>query len=350
MTASPATAAPSKESLPPPKSIAEYENVDTAIFAHIRAAGQPAVLRGLAAQWPAVAAANRSDDELIAYLRGFPSTHAVPHIVGAPEIQGRFLYTDDLTDLNFKRGMSPLDPFLDWLLRQRDNARPYAVAVQSQDVPSLLPGFERENRIDLVRPDVVPRAWIGNRIRVATHYDLTENVGVVVAGRRRFMLFPPDQLKNLYVGPFELTPAGTPVSLVDPNDPDLARFPKFVQAMERAQTAELAAGDAIYIPFYWWHAVDSLESVNLFINYWWNDKPAGAGNPYDAMFYAFYAIKLLPPDQREVWRGIFDHYIFEVNGDPGEHLPQAAKGVLGEPTPEVIGRMREYMKMMLSRF
>ena len=329
--------------------IAEYAQVDSAAFQDIRASGQPAVLRGLADGWPAVAAARQGDEELVAYLRRFQTPDPVPHIVGAPEIEGRFFYTDDLRELNFKRGMSPLDPFLDWLLRQKQNPRPYAVAVQSQDVPSLLPGFELENRVELVRPDVVPRAWLGNRIRVAPHYDLTENVGVVVAGRRRFILFPPDELRNLYAGPLELTPAGTPISLVDPLNPDLERYPRFAEALKRAQVAELAPGDAIYIPFYWWHGVDSLETVNLFINYWWNDRPKGGGSPYDALAYAIYALKVLPPEQRAVWRDVFDHYIFEANGAPAAHLPEHARGILGEPTPEMLERLKQYLRMVLQR-
>ena len=181
--------------------------------------------------------------------------------------------------LNFTRGVSPLFPFLDRLLRDRGHERPFAMAVQSETIPELLPGFEKENAIDLVRPDVAPRAWIGNRIRVAAHYDLMENIGVVAAGRRRFTLFPPEQLVNLYPGPFELTPAGTPISLVDLEHPDLERFPRFAEAVATAQTAELAPGDAIYIPFHWWHAVDSLDEVNFFVNYWWNDAPAGYRQP-----------------------------------------------------------------------
>jgi hypothetical protein len=331
------------------KPIAEHEGVDAAAFQEIRASRQPAVLRGLAESWPAVEAARRSDEDFVDYLKRFQSPEPVPHIVGGPEIEGRFFYTDDLRALNFRRGMSPLDPFLDWLLRQKENPRPYAVAVQSSEVPTLLPGFELENRIDLVRADVVPRAWIGNRLRVAPHYDLTENVGIVVGGRRRFILFPPDELKNLYVGPFELTPAGTPCSLVDPLNPDFERFPRFAEALEHAQTAELRPGDAIYIPFYWWHSVDSLEPVNLFINYWWTDAAKGLGNPYDALAYAIYAIKMLPPDQRAVWRNVFDHYIFEADGDPGEHLPPHARGILGEPTPEILDRLKHYLRLVLQR-
>jgi len=333
-----------------PRPIAEYVDVDGTEFRrNIRPLGQPAVLRGIAAEWPAVGAARRSDQDLIAYLRKFGADRPVAPIVGAPEIEGRFFYADEFRSLNFQRAMSPFGAFLDRLLRDRENPRPYAIAVQSEEVPALLPGFETENRTDLVDANVVPRAWIGNRIRVAPHYDLMENIGIVVAGRRRFTLFPPDQLKNLYVGPFELTPAGTPVSIVDIQNPDLERFPRFAEALKQAQVAELEPGDAIYIPFHWWHGVESLEPVNLFINYWWNEARAGAGNPYDALLHALYAIKTLPADQRAVWRMVFDHYVFALDGDPVEHLPEGARGMLGEPTQDLLGRMRATLQQLLSR-
>ncbi len=330
--------------------IAEYAAVDSAKFqASIRPLGQPAVLRGVAADWPAVVAGQRSDEELIAYLRGYCGDRQVAAIVGAPEIEGRFFYTDDYRALNFQRAMTPFHSFLDRLVRDRGTERPYAIAVQSEEVPVLLPGFEKENATDLVDPRVVARAWIGNRIRVAPHYDLMENIGVVVAGRRRFTLFPPDQLGNLYVGPFELTPAGTPVSLVDTHNPDFERFPRFRDALKHAQVAELEPGDAIYIPFHWWHGVESLEAVNLFINYWWNEGRAEAGSPYDALLHALYAVRTLPAEQRAVWRMVFDHYVFALDGDPVEHLPENARGMLGEPTPELLGRMRATLRQLLNR-
>jgi hypothetical protein len=337
--------------LPAPRAIREYEGVDRLRFLEeIRPAGQPAVLRGLGAGWPAVQAARRSDEDLIAYMRSFRRQDPpVVAIVGEPEIEGRFFYRDDLQALNFTRGTSPLMPFLDRLLRDRGIARPLAMAVQSEPISQLLPGFERENSTDLVRPDVVPRAWIGNRIHVAPHYDLMENIGVVVGGRRRFTLFPPEQMVNLYVGPLELTPAGTPISLVDLQHPDLERFPRFAEAAATAQSAELAPGDAIYIPFHWWHAVDSLAEVNFFANYWWNDAPAGIGSAYDALMFGLFALKPLPPEQREVWRKVFDHYIFCTNGDPAEHLPPPVKGALGPPTPELLGLMRVTLRHLLGK-
>ncbi len=333
-----------------PKPIVEYEDVDRRRFhEEIRPAGQPAVLRGLAQHWPSVKAAQDSDEEFVSYLRGMRLPHPVSVIVGKPEIEGRFFYGDDLKSLNFGQGSSPLDPFLDRLLRDRSNPRPFAIALQSLPIPDLLPGFVDANYTDLLDRSVVPRMWMGNAARVATHYDLMENIGVVVAGRRRFTLFPPEQIGNLYVGPIELTPAGTPVSMVDPANPDLERFPRYAETMEVAQSAELQPGDAIYIPFHWWHAVDSLEAVNLFVNYWWNDAPARTGNPYDALMFGLYSLRNLPPEQRDVWRTVFNHYVFCANGDPVEHLPPDAQGVLGQQTPQMLERMRATLRQILSQ-
>jgi len=334
-----------------PAAMDEYDRPDRAAFdARIRPAGRPAVLRGLAADWPAVRAARRSAEEGVAYLKRFSHPRPVPAIVGDPGIEGRFFYTPDLKALNFTRGTSPLDPFLDRLLRDRASPHPFAIAVQSIPAADLLPGFADENRTELVDPAVAPRLWLGNAIRVATHYDLMENVGVVVAGRRRFTLFPPDQVANLYMGPLELTPAGTPVSLVDPAAPDLARFPRFREAMAVAQTATLAPGDAIYIPFHWWHAVDSLDSVNVFANYWWDPAARGAqGSPYDALLFALYALRSLPEDQRRVWQTMFDHLVFQTGGDPVAHLPADVQGVLGPPDAAGFARMRATLMQSLAQ-
>ncbi len=333
--------------LPQPRPIAEYEQLSRDTFEEIRSLRQPAVLRGLAAHWPAVRAATASSEELVEYVRRFDAGAPVRTIYAPPEIEGRFFYAEGLTALNFGQGTSPLGPFLDRLLRDRDNPRPYALAVQSAPIPEMLPGFELENGIDLLPPSVVPRMWMGNAARVAPHYDLMENIGCVVGGRRRFTLFPPDQVSNLYVGPFELTPAGPPVSMVDLRNPDIERYPRFAQALAAAQVAELAPGDAIYIPFHWWHGVDSLEPINLFVNYWWDPAPAHAGSPYDAMLHALIALRTLPEDQRAAWREMFDTFVFCTHGDPTEHLPPQVRGFLDPSSPQQIERMNASLRRSL---
>ena len=119
----------------------------------------------------------------------------------------------------------------------------------------------------------MPRIWIGNRSLVSTHFDLSDNIACVVAGRRRFTLFPPEQLPNLYVGPLDHTMAGQPASMVELNAPDFERFPRFREALAAAVTAELEPGDAIYIPTLWWHQIEALAPFNILVNYWWEDAP-----------------------------------------------------------------------------
>jgi len=331
--------------LPVPAAMEEIAGpVDAARFAAIRAAARPVVLRGQVADWPAVAAARAGDEAIIAYLTREPSARPVQAIAAPPSEGGRFFYTPDMMRLNFMRGSGRFELFLKDLMAAATHPHPPAMAVQSEDLPSLLPGFVRDNRLALL-PDVPAKIWIGNRIKVGTHYDAKENVACCVAGERRFTLFAPEQIVNLYPGPFELTPAGIPVSMVDPHAPDLAQYPRFAEAAKVAQAGTLQPGDAIYIPYGWWHAVESLSPVSMLVNYWWTPgQPEGIGSPYEALLHAMLSLRHLPPEHKAVWRGIMEYYVFESAGDPSAHLPPHAKGVLGPPSPSLFAQMKEIIR------
>jgi hypothetical protein len=334
--------------LPAPAAIAEVcAPISAEAFTALRADGRPVVLRSLVSNWLAVEAAHAGDRAIVEYLCREPATRPVGAIAASPAEQGRFFYTEDLTRLNFVRGQGRIETFLQDLLSAATMPQPLAMAVQSEDIASLLPRFADENRLDLL-PAVAPRIWIGNRIRVAAHYDAKENIACCVAGQRRFTLYPPDQIAGLYPGPFELTPAGTPVSMVDMQAPDLDRYPRFAEAARHASTATLQPGDAIYIPYGWWHGVESLDPVSILVNYWWAPgQPEGIGSPYDGLLHAMLAFKHLPADQRAVWRKMLDYYVFEDDGDPAAHLPNHAKGILGPPIPEQFAQMRELIRQAL---
>jgi hypothetical protein len=269
-------------------------------------------------------------------------------LIGSPRSGGRFFYGDHLGVMNFQERTAPLVAVLDRLGRAADEDLPPAVAAQALVIPDALPGFETENRLDLLDPAVAPRMWIGNRVIVACHYDTAANIACVVAGRRRFTLFPPDQVSNLYIGPYESTPAGAPVSLVDFDAPDLARFPRFAAAMEAAQVADLAPGDALYIPYMWWHHVRSLDAINILVNYWWNDAPGDAPPPLDSFLHALLAVRDLPEEQRAAWRAMFDAFVFRADGDPMEHLPREVQGVLGNTSPAQAQALRQRIAQALA--
>ena len=336
--------------LPAPAAIREFEGpLDTEGLEQVRTNGEPVVFRGLITNWPAVEAARRGDTEIIRYLTSQNSSRAVSAIAAPPGAKGRFFYTDDLMGLNFVTAKGHLSRFLSDLLKASDMDDPPAMAVQSEDIASLIPHFSRENGLSILS-DISPRIWIGNRIKVAPHYDAKENIACCVAGCRSFTLFPPERTGDLYPGPFELTPAGTPVSMVDLESPDLERFPRFASAWQDARQATLAPGDAIYIPYGWWHGVQSLDPVSILVNYWWKpSQPEGVGSPYGGLLHAMLAFRHLPPDQRAFWKTILDFYVFESHGDPGKHLPDHAKGILGPPSPSLFGQLRSIIRRALDK-
>src|SRR5690606_20734510 len=191
----------------------------------IRPAGRPVLLKGAVLGWPAVQAGRTSAEAAVAYLKGFDRGHPVETILGRPEIEGRFFYNERLDGLNFARMPERIGVTLERILNARNDPRPPSFYIQSASIPDYLPGFAQANWLPLPDPPVAPRIWVGNRITVQAHFDLSENLACCVAGRRRFTLFPPEQTPNLYPGPFELTLAGPPVSMVRLDAPDLERHP-----------------------------------------------------------------------------------------------------------------------------
>ncbi|MEK8033967.1 cupin-like domain-containing protein [Ideonella sp. DXS29W] len=296
---------------------------------------EPVVLRGLVRDWPVVQAARRAGEgqggEVAAYLRRFDVGATVGAWYGPPEIEGRFGYNADLTGFNFAREMTRFAAVLDALAAHRDDPRPPAIYVGSTTIDTCLPGFRAENDLPIGHLQPLASLWLGNRACVAAHQDLPDNLACVAAGRRRFTLLPPDQVGNLYIGPLENTLAGLPTSLVDFREPDLQRFPKFAQAQARAMVVDLGPGDAIFIPSMWWHHVEALEPFNLLVNYWWRQSPEHMDSPMAALLLAMMTVRDLPPAQRDAWRHLFDHYVFEADADTAAHLPPAARQILASP-------------------
>jgi hypothetical protein len=271
----------------------------------------PLVLRGLVADWPLVQAARRSPLAADAYLRRFYRDATVLATHAPPETGGRIFYNDDLSGFNFQSQMVRFDQVLDALRAHLDHPAPPTLYVGSTSIDTCLPGLRAENDVNFGARDPLASIWIGNRTRIPAHYDVPDNLACVAAGRRRFTLFPPEQLANLYVGPLDFTPAGQSVSLVDLHQPDLARYPRFAEALAHAQSAELEAGDALFIPSMWWHHVEGLTPFNILLNYWWRQSPDWMDTPFNTLLLGLMTVRDLPPAQRAAWRQRFDHYVFD---------------------------------------
>src|ERR1043165_4706661 len=89
--------------------VAEWRDVTPERFQQeILPAGQPALLRGHVAEWPAVRAGRESPAAMARYLKA-ADTGVHAHVMTAdPAIGGRFFYTDDLSARNFENRMMPL--------------------------------------------------------------------------------------------------------------------------------------------------------------------------------------------------------------------------------------------------
>ena len=332
---------------PAPAPLREFAAPDAAsVCREVLGSGRPAVLRGLVRHWPAVAAARGAAAGLLQYLRRFDNGTLVDAIMTPPEVGGRVFYNEGMSGFNFVRNRLPVSAVAEQVLRYGAFARAPAVAVQSALLRDCLPGFAAENPLELLDAAVLPRIWLGTAITTPTHLDEWHNIGCVVAGRRRFTLFPPEQVANLYIGPLDFAPTGAPMSLVPLHDPDFERFPRFRQALAAALSAELGPGDAIYIPPLWWHHVESLEPCNLLINYWWHaiaGAAVGAASGFDTLIHALLALRPLPGTTRDAWRALFEHYVFGAGEETTAHIPTERRGVLGSFSTADAARVRAYL-------
>jgi hypothetical protein len=325
--------------------IRELSNLDDeAIRRDVIESGRPAVLRGLVAGWPAVAHARSSPAAIANYLRGFDTGALVDAIMTPPEVGGRIFYNDAMDGFNYLRNRLPLSAVVEQVLRYSAFARPPAVAAQSALIRDCAPGFVADNRLTLLDDSILPRIWLGNAITTPTHLDEWCNIACVVSGQRRFTLFPPEQITNLYVGPLDFAPTGAPMSLVRLADPDFRRFPRFKDALASAQTADLEPGDGLFIPPLWWHNVESRGAFNVLVNYWWNAATrvqTSAGSAFDCLVHAILSIRCLPPEALKAWSALFEHYVFGEAETVTAHIPVDRHGILGRLSPQDVTRLRE---------
>ena len=228
--------------------IREWHEVTREVFdQEIQPRHEPAILRGAVADWPVVQPQGDRPDALKAYLAPFGSGARSERSSAHPvEMRGRFFYSPSFDGFNFGQIEGELEQLLTAIVESR---RSRYIYMGSTPAALLLPDFASENPFGLVdgRP-TEPRLWIGSDSIVAPHFDELDNIACVVSGERHFTLFPPDQVSNLYIGPIDNTMAGQPASLVEIDNPDFDRFPRFHDALSHARVGELGPGDAIYIP------------------------------------------------------------------------------------------------------
>ena len=328
----------------PERTVADAAALDAAL----RDADMPFVVRGLVTDWPLVQAGLQSAKAARDYIAARRKDVAFTVSVGEAGSGGRLFY-DDAMAMNFRIGRGKLPDIFRHIETVENQPDAPPIYLASIDMNAFFSGLAEENSVDLGARELLKSIWIGTRTRIAAHNDFPHNLACVAAGRRRFTVFPREQFRNLYLGPIDNTPAGRAVSMVDFHDPDFHKHPRFEEALAHAQTVEMEPGDALYIPSLWWHHVEGLAPFNVLVNYWWRETPRWLGQPQDALNHAIMSIRELPADERAYWRDLFDYYVFGDPELPREHIPEAARSVLGPLTPESAGRLRGFLLRQLSK-
>lgn len=315
----------------------------TAILANAEA---PLVLRGLCRDWPLTLAGLQSPAAALELLQSYSAGLPVNACYLPPETQGRVFYNSDFSGFNYQGGPLPFADLCTRLLDPALSASGASIYMGSTEVGQYFPGIREQHQLPLQgllhggagASQALVSIWLGSKSRIAAHYDFPHNLACNLVGHRRFTLFPPEQVVNLYPGPMEFAPGGQDVSLVDFAAPDFNRFPRFAKALAAGFQVTLAPGDVLFMPSMWWHHVEALDELNLLLTHWWRDTPAYLGRPNNALLNAMLSIRHLPKAQRKAWQALFDYYIFADEPGGGAELPEAAQGLLRQPLDETTAR------------
>lgn len=220
--------------------------------------GRPVVLTGLIDSWPA---------RRLWSLDYFSRNHGEASLIGLATKEGRVAISEN-EDADFSDVR--LDEFTATLLAGNTPTR-YVTSALSRLPAGLredfsLPPYCAESRW------LWPKFWLGARGTVTPlHWDLPHNLSAQVFGVKRWLLYPRNQWRLLYpCRPWSRAPN---FSQLNPEAPDLVRFPRFARA--RPLGVILQPGETLYIPAFWWHQVRSLED-NAALSFWFGGRAIAA--------------------------------------------------------------------------
>lgn len=114
----------------------------------------------------------------------------------------------------------------------------------------------------------ITNVWFGPEHTISPlHRDEYHNIYVQIVGYKKFRLHPPKPKnisRNMYVD--EAMPNTSKVNLADTSPESQSKYPDFDWDSDYLE-ALLGPGDALFIPFGWWHYVES-QTKSIGVNFW----------------------------------------------------------------------------------
>ncbi len=203
--------------------------------------GLPVVIKGGARHWPAVGKwtpayfAEHFGDKTVTPSMNLPDTE-VPY---------------QFTDMDFRETMT----IREFVQRMKSGERCYI----DQVLAGLFEGMDGDYRFDdFQTPDIKAVVfWLGSNTRSGLHYDHVDNFFAQICGSKLAIIAEPLEGRNLHLFPDSHTK-----SQIAPEHPDAKSHPRV--GLATLQSAELEAGDVLYLPQGWWHYfASSADSISL---------------------------------------------------------------------------------------
>lgn len=315
---------------------------------------QPVILKGLVKDWPLVQAGHNSPTQVMEQLEQHYNQRPMLVYKGSPAIKARFGYNASCTGFNFSSEKSTIPDVFKIIREQLSQDEHDYLYVNSLRLDEGFPELSQTHQLNFDHPEFnnnqpVAKIWLGTESVAAAHFDQPKNIACCVVGKRRFTLFPPEQIENLYPGPLSPTPGGQVVTLANLAEPDFTRFPRLKNALEHAYIADLEPGDGLYYPSMWWHEVEAFDRFNAMVNFWWMTAPSYLGNPMDVLMHAMMSVRDKPEQERAAWQALFNYYIFNDAESVRAHMPAESHGALGNINQDQARRLRAMLRNNLNR-
>lgn len=201
----------------------------------------------------------------------------------------------DFIKKNFRYQTMPFNEFIDrclnddnhyYYLRSLGERRAKDVANISAHFPSIGSEVEVPPLLCLCPdqnncPDCGQNELFSSVLRISsqqlvlwTHYDIMDNILVQIRGRKRVVLFSPEDCLYLYLE----ADKSKIIDLDEPPDQLFYKYPLLAEAVR--YECVLEESDSLFIPSLWFHNTKALE-FSIGINFFWKDRQISEQNFYN---------------------------------------------------------------------
>jgi hypothetical protein len=193
---------------------------------------------------------------------------------------------------------TPTDPLAETGLHVYLSQCPIAGGSAPAQLPELMPAVQRPDQLFTPGTFVEANVWAnGSAILTNAHFDSNHNILCVCMGAKRVALVSPGDA----AAAGELRPQ--PVWAASPNHAHADLFaPPPGSALAAAVTyLDVRAGDAVFIPEGWWHAVRSAPAT-VAVNFWYGGARAALAGAAASRYVVRTLVQQLTAERLVRWR------------------------------------------------